>query len=182
MHGYRYYYTLHVSLLLPPCGCKKETPTSHCIALLWHCLKCMGKHPRYLVETLLALYGISGCDTCSSPYNKGKRMCASVALSLIGSIPNNARFGLSAELLVSECVFTEARTFFALLYGKNHQFDTMAVLRQHVFASGRPDLRCLPPTEYASSLYIKHCLYQLTLYQSARASDLSLPPQLIMEV
>jgi len=135
-----------------------------------------GKTPRDLVETLLALYVISGCDTCSSPYNKGKRISASVALSLFRSIPNIAHFGLGADISVSESVFTEARTFFTLLYGKNDQFDTMDMLRQHVFASGRPDLRYLPPTEDAFRLHIKRCLYQLALYQRARESDLSLPP------
>ena len=54
--------------------------------------------------------------------------------------------GLSADIAVSGSAFTDVITFFTLLYGKNHQFDTMDVLRQNVLASARPKPWYLPPT------------------------------------
>ena len=46
------------------------------------------KSPSDVVNTLLSTYVLSGCDSNSYPYRRGKRTAALVALNLIGQLPN----------------------------------------------------------------------------------------------
>ena len=88
-----------------------------------------------------------------------------------------SKLGLTDELTVLEGIFTEARYFFTGLYGKTCEFETMNLMRQHVFVSDKSELRYLPQTEDAFCLQIKRCIIQLILYERARERVLTLYSQ-----
>ena len=81
-------------------------------------------------NSLLCAYVLSGCDTTSYFFRKGKRTAAATALNLIGSFPNMSDFGLDRDggTEVTEAVIAEARHFVASLYGKG-SFKNLDLLR-----------------------------------------------------
>ena len=132
------------------------------------------KPAKQVVASLLCAYVLSGCDTTSYFFRKGKHKAANTVLNLIGSFPNMADFGLDRVTEVKEEIRSEARHFVASLYGKG-SFDNLDLLRQHIFPSGT-DLRLMPPTDDAFHQHVLRCMYQLLLYHRARSSQLQLPP------
>lgn len=92
-------------------------------------LKC-DTNPSALVKTLLSAYVLSGCDSTSYPYKRGKRTAALTALHLIGKLPNLGNVG-SDNLELTEAVVSEARVFFVKLYGREN-FQSLDTLRQHL--------------------------------------------------
>jgi hypothetical protein len=123
--------------------------------------------------TLLATYSLSGCDTVSYPYNRGKRRAAKVALDLVGHLPNLAQFGHESNVLDDH--INEARVFWTHLYGRPG-FASLDFLRQHLFSSSKSDLRLLPVTEDAFNLHVLRALYQLMIFKRAHLCNLALPP------
>ena len=123
--------------------------------------------------TLLATYSLSGCDTVSYPYNRGKRRAAKVALDLVGHLPNLAQFGHESNVLDDH--INEARVFWTHLYGRPG-FASLDLLRQHLFSSSKSDLRLLPVTEDAFNLHVLRALYQLMIFKRAHLCNLALPP------
>ena len=123
--------------------------------------------PKDIMDTLLCTYVLSGCDTTSYIFRKGKLKAANIALQLVGSFPNMANFGLAMDgsLEVQEVVIDEARKFFVRLYCKD-SFDDLDILRQHIFPSGT-DLRLMPPTEDSFRQHVLRCLYQLLVHHRA---------------
>ncbi|KAJ8321079.1 hypothetical protein KUTeg_002666 [Tegillarca granosa] len=128
---------------------------------------------RELSSSLLVAYVLSGCDTVSYPFRKGKKLAAKMALSMVKDFPNLSNFGVD-NFTVSEELKVEARKYFASLYGCS-DIDSLNVLRQHLFASSRTDLRVLPPTEDAFHQHFLRALYQIGMYTRATLSDLCLP-------
>ena len=61
------------------------------------------------MDTLLCTYVLSGCDTTSYIFRKGKRKAANIAVQLVGSFPNMASFGLARDgsLKVQEVVINK---------------------------------------------------------------------------
>jgi hypothetical protein len=132
------------------------------------------KEPLELAATLLATYVISGCDTVSYPFRRGKRKAAKVSLELVGSLPNLASFAKESTT-VTESVLKESRVFWVTLYG-HPAFKSLNTLRQHMFQSSKSDLRSLPATEDAFYFHNLRALYQIILYKQAYLSELALPP------
>jgi len=118
---------------------------------------------------------LSGCDTVSYPFRRGKRRAAQVSLGLIGNLPHLVDFGRDSEMAATECVIDEARVYWTALYGQTG-FSCLDTLRQHMFVSSKLDLRSLPATEDAFYFHVLRALYQLLLYRRAHLSDRALPP------
>ena len=131
--------------------------------------KKVGKDPLVLTDTLLIGYVLSGCDSVSYPFKRGKRKAAKVALQHIGEMPAlfNAKI---SDFATKEHVMDEARIFFCELYGKPG-YSSLDKLRAHLFASSKLDLRSRSLTEDAFHFHVLRSLYQLNLYKQASLSN-----------
>ena len=134
------------------------------------------KHPEELTATLLCVYVLSGGDTVSYPFRRGKKKAAAVAIDMVGRLPNLAAYGSSDDFTVTEAIKAEATLVFAALYGKRSHDCSLNTLRQHMFASSKSDIRMLPPTDDAFNLHLLRALYQLALCKAAHLSNPALPP------
>lgn len=102
------------------------------------------KNTKNLAGILLAVYCLSGCDTVSFPFRKGKRKALKLAISneacldLIhfGSISING-------YQISESLWTSCRAFFKNLYGRPNFMGNMDELRAHIFPNCKTDIRCV---------------------------------------
>ena len=120
-------------------------------------------------DCLLLSYVLTGCDTVSYPYRRGKRIAALSALKMVGCFPHVSEFGREG-MDIRNVHIDEAREFFVALYGREG-FKYLDVLRAHLWSSGKGDLRSLPPTEDAFKLHVSRALYQLCLYKRAHLAD-----------
>ena len=137
------------------------------------------KDPHELSATLLSTYVLSGCDTVSYPYGRGKGRSAKLALNMIGELNYLAVFGDGELTETVESAHNDARTFFIALYGfRESGITNLNIVRQHMFASSKSDLRKLPPTEDAFNFYVLRALYQIAWYKRAYLSEPALPPPL----
>ncbi|KAG1699858.1 hypothetical protein GQR58_005446 [Nymphon striatum] len=140
--------------------------------------KAVGKDVLALTDTLLISYILSGCDSVSYPFKRGKKKTVKVALEHVDKHPalsNCIRHesGPSAH----DQVITEARSFFYDLYGKPG-YLSLDKLRAHLFVSRKLDLRSLPPTEDAFHFHVLRSLCQISLYMQASLSNpVLLPPE-----
>lgn len=133
------------------------------------CAEKVGKDKMEVTETLLASYVLSGCDSVSYPFGRGKRRAANVSLQMVGKMPQLVDFSRT-DAPVTPTVIDEARDFFCNLYGKPG-YSSLDRLRAHMFASSKLDLRALPPTEDAFHQHVLRSLCQLSLYQKASESN-----------
>ena len=117
---------------------------------------------------------LTGCDTTSYPFNKGKKSFVDIALKNINSFHQLSEFGLD-EWVVIDDALAEARHLFSLMYGRS-DIRNMNEFRQHVFARSKSDLRSLPPTEDAFLLHVKRCLLQIGVYHTAYKCQPNCPP------
>ncbi|KAG1708468.1 Ribosomal RNA processing protein 36 [Nymphon striatum] len=140
--------------------------------------KAVGKDVLALTDTLHISYILSGCDSVSYPFKRGKKRTVKVALEHVDkhlSLSNCIRHesGPSAH----DQVITEARSFFCDFYGKPG-YLSLDKLRAHLFASRKLDLRSLPPTEDAFHFHVLRSLCQISLYKQASLSNpVLLPPE-----
>ncbi|KAG1714726.1 hypothetical protein GQR58_000964 [Nymphon striatum] len=140
--------------------------------------KAVGKDGLALTDTLLISYILSGCDSVSYPFKRGKKRTVKVALEHVDKHPTLSNCirhesGPSAH----DQVITEARSFFCDLYGKPG-YLSLDKLRAHLFASSKLDLRSLPPTEDAFHFHVLRSLCQICLYKQASLSNpVLLPPE-----
>ncbi|KAG1652598.1 hypothetical protein GQR58_026208 [Nymphon striatum] len=140
--------------------------------------KAVGKDGLALTDTLLISYILSGCDSVSYPFKRGKKRTVKVALEHVDKHPTLSNCirhesGPSAH----DQVITEARSFFCDLYGKPG-YLSLDKLRAHLFASSKLDLRSLPPTEDAFHFHVLRSLCQICLYTQASLSNpVLLPPE-----
>lgn len=129
------------------------------------------QNPNEMTGTLLSTYILSGCDTVSYPYRRGKRRAAKVGLDLLGQLQHLATYDATQHTGNLDATYNDARKYFIALYGHNDTGITcLNTLRQHIFASTKSDLRVLPPTENAFHFHVLRSLYQLTLYKQASKS------------
>ena len=59
------------------------------------------KHQEELTAILLCVYVLSGCDTVSYPFRRGKKKAAAVAIDMVGRLPNLATYGSSEDFTVT---------------------------------------------------------------------------------
>ncbi|KAG1679024.1 Zinc finger protein 862 [Nymphon striatum] len=140
--------------------------------------KAVGKDVLALTDTLLISYILSGCDSVSYPFKRGKKRTVKVALEHVDKHPafSNCIRHESGPSAYDQ-VITEARSFFCDLYGKPG-YLSLDKLRAHLFASRKLDLRSLPPTEDAFHFHVLRSVCQISLYKQASLSNpVLLPPE-----
>ena len=111
----------------------------------------LGKNALELTETLLAAYVLSGCDSVSYLFKRGKKRAAKVAIQRVGKMSTLANFEPVDVADIDEKVFGEARDFFCHLYSTVTS-SSLNVLRAHLFASHKQDIRSLPCTPESGSI------------------------------
>ncbi|KAG1704021.1 hypothetical protein GQR58_004102 [Nymphon striatum] len=142
--------------------------------------KAVGKDVLALTDTLLISYILSGCDSVSYPFKRGKKRTVKVACRMQHvdkhqTLSNCIRHesGPSAH----DQVITEARSFFCDVYGKPG-YLSLDKLRAPLFASSKLDLPSLPPTEDAFHFHVLRSLCQICLHKQASLSNpVLLPPE-----
>ncbi|GFR73820.1 metallothionein-like protein 3B [Elysia marginata] len=71
-------------------------------------------------------------------------------------------------------VLDEARNLMIRLYNKE-AISSLNILRQHMFAQNKSELRSLPPTEDAFKQHVLRALYQLRWWKHAHESNPIIP-------
>ena len=89
------------------------------------------KSPSELCECLLSVYVLTGCDSVSYMYRRGKRMAASVVFQVVGTITEFSKFGDTGVYGVTPAIINDARILMAALYGKP-PVSSLNTLREHV--------------------------------------------------
>ena len=118
------------------------------------------------------MHALTGCDTTSYPFGKGKqtalKFLSKVNLQSIGDSCSN-----------KDDVLAAGRHFFSLLYGSQLEMP-MEKLRHKIFTSriASPKIKSLPPTDGALTQHILRCHLQVLLWKSAQ--DLH-PPEICTE-
>lgn len=91
----------------------------------------LDKDPLELTATLRVSYVVSGCDSVSYPFGRGKKRAANVALQRVGTMPQLTDFS-HTDSCVDIKVFDEARDYFCQLYGRPGS-SSLDRLRAHLF-------------------------------------------------
>ena len=131
---------------------------------------------RDLTGILFSVYILTGCDTVSYPFNKGKRRVLTEALRHIADLKVFGQFGKTEnERIPTEETFKAARNLFAILYGRENFKGTVDMLRAHLYGNFKEDLRCLPPTEDALKQHVLGALIQIIVCKSAHLSQPNIP-------
>ena len=103
-----------------------------------------------LTSLLLNTYILTGCDTVSYLYRRGKRWAYTTAIKHLTGLLPLCRYGDPEESVdVQEEVITAARQYMVSFYDRSDFGGTLDGLRAHLFVSIKGDMRCLPPTEDA---------------------------------
>ena len=121
---------------------------------------------------LIGLHAISGCDTVSYPFGKGKVSALTVLQK--GNV-DLTQFGLASADVAN--VIEDGHKFFFKWYKSTGTEMAMNELRHRLFASKKdtPKIKSLPPTSTALDEHIKRAHLQSLLW---KAADLSEPPEL----
>lgn len=86
----------------------------------------------------------------------------------MGQLQHLAAYDATQHTGTLDATYNDARNYFIALNGHSDTGITcLNVLRQHIFAPTKSDLRALPPTENALYFHILRSLYQSTLYKQA---------------
>ncbi len=120
---------------------------------------------------LLAMHALSGCDTVSYPFEKGK--LTAINLLLKSKLQLHAFVDPNTEV---EEWLAEGIGFIKCLYGGSTS-PTTADLRFFIFKNKKepPKLKCLPPTDDSAIQHVKRARLQVMLW---RAADQMSPPHL----
>ncbi|KAJ8378401.1 hypothetical protein AAFF_G00242890 [Aldrovandia affinis] len=138
-----------------------------------------------LSSMLLSTYMLTGCDTVSYLYRRGKKHAYKTAVDHLEDLLPLCRYGDPGESLdVKEDVVTAARQYMVSLYERSDFSGNLDALRAHLFGNIKGDMRYLPPTEDAFQLHLRRadswlyasehtCLNQPTLFPLTLAESLS---------
>ena len=117
-----------------------------------------------LTSTLLSTYILTGCDTVSYPYRRGKKRAYKTAVDHLADLLPLCRYGdPDKNLDIQENVLTAARQYMVSLYERSDFGGNLDALRAHLFGNIKGDMRCLPPTEDAFQLHLRRALHQLAI-------------------
>jgi len=125
------------------------------------------------MSVLLSVYVMTGCDTVSFPWHRGKRRAFRLATENLEKLTPIARYVQPEEdLHVKEDVMDAARHLFKSLYERSNFGGFLDALRAHLFThtKGR-GIRCLPPTEDAFRLHVLRSLQQMAVVKQAHFSE-----------
>ena len=119
---------------------------------------------------LIGLHALTGCDTVSYPYNKGK-------VSAMSVLKKHGLMGLSSfgDINANEDdLFHSAKVLFSHWYGCRNMSSN---IRAGIFESRKnpPRLICLPPTDEALKMHVRRSHLQAILWKSADREE---PPTL----
>ena len=124
-----------------------------------------------LCKALLASFVLTGCDTVSFLFGRGKRKAATVALQIAGNIPHLTNFG-DKNFNVTVDVIVHDRSFIGTLYGKPSVIP-LDILHEHIFANNKGDIRKLPPTKNSFHFHQLRSLYQLAFFEQAAENSMT---------
>ena len=115
-------------------------------------------------DQLLAMHALTGCDTTSYPYSKGKTTGFNVRLK-------HPVIGLECfgeEDISKDELFDVGSKFFCYLYG-SETCVSMACLRYKLFSSNKrtPCIKSLPPTDEALMQHCLRCHLQIRIWKLA---------------
>ena len=109
-------------------------------------------------DCLLISYVLTGCDTVIR-----KRNAANCALKMICCLPHVSEFGReNTGMDIRKVHIDKAREFFVALY-EREGFKSLDVLRDHLWSSGKGDLKSLQPIDYTCSVTCIRCPYRKEL-------------------
>ena len=96
-----------------------------------------------IAASLLGLYVLTGCDSVSYFFRRGKRAAAKLALQVAGSYKDFLNIGQTEVSLtqLTPSVVNDAIKLVAHLYGYP-PFSNLDLLRQHMFATSKADCEC----------------------------------------
>ena len=103
---------------------------------------------------------MSGCDTVSYVFEKGKNKSFKVAMADASDLTEMMQFGDDTHD-VTEAVTDVCRNFFLNLYGDFS--GNLHELRAHMFGRIKGDIRKLPSTENAFRYHMLRALYQIII-------------------
>lgn len=131
---------------------------------------------KTLSGTLLSVYVLTGCDTVSYPFNKGKKRVLTAVLDHLEDLSVLGSMGESEnERVLTEEMFRVVCHLFSILYGREDFEGTADELRAHLYGHFKGDLRCLPPTEDALKQHALRALIQIIISKSAHLSEPEIP-------
>ena len=118
---------------------------------------------------LLSTYILTGCDTVSYPYRRGKRRAYITAVDHLTDLLPFCQYGDPEESLeVREDVVTAARRYMVSLHERSDFAGNLDALRAHLFGNIKADMRCLPPTKNAIHLHLRQASHQLAIWKRAQ--------------
>ena len=121
---------------------------------------------------LLAVYCITGCDTCSSFHGKGKKKAFQVLRKSASQLEKLAELG--SEPTLSAPVKAAAITFVGLLYGCTQCKSLNTLRKSFVLEKAKVKPRKLPPTNDSFTQHLLRCIFQLQVWRKATEPKLNL--------
>ena len=126
-----------------------------------------------ITAALLSAFALTGCDTVSYPFRRGKKKAANIIFSSPLCLEAFSEFEEMTPNIEGP-VLDEARNFMTRLYNKEN-ISSLNTLRQHIFAQNKSELRSLPPTEDAFKQHVLRALYQFRWWKQANKSNPNIP-------
>ena len=123
-----------------------------------------------VTEGLIAFHAMTGCDTTSYFYRKGKK----TALQVFQHQPNLLRNIGKTEGSAQSETYVDAEKFVCSLYGLP-ELGLVDSVRASLFRQGKT-IDCLPPTSDALKHHVDRCHYQASVWQQALELCPRLPP------
>lgn len=144
-----------------------------------------GQHMRYInigasveklgvefCQALLGLHAITGCDSVSSFYGKGKRTCYTQFKKHPEAFDGFK--GLGEDFTVAAAVRSQIENFVCRLYGEDS--TNINDVRYAVFCSpNKVSQHSLPPTQDELNLHLERANYQAAIWRRATESIISPP-------
>ena len=122
-------------------------------------------------QAILGLHALTGSDTVSCFYGKGKRTCYSQLLNSKEFIDAFAQFG--ANLECDDHVLTVLENYVCKLYGCKSEKVNDA--RYELFCTATPLEKALPPNQDALFQHIKRACYQAYIWRLSTRNMMNLP-------
>ena len=114
-------------------------------------------------QALLPLHAITGCDSVSYPFGKGKVTAVNLLLK------KDLQLTALCDSNANEDDILKAGTHFLVqLYGGDKESD-LSTLRYHIFSKNKdpPKIKSLPPTNIAAARHIKRAYIQTLIWDAA---------------
>ena len=113
---------------------------------------------------LLAMHALTGCDSTSYPFNKGK----TTGLNVVQKYDLNDLTCFGEENATKEEVISSGNKFFSHMYSSSVPTE-MKLLRHSIFSrcKNTPEIKTLPPTDEALAQHSLRCHIQVMIWKAA---------------